>query len=120
DALLSHTDLMGKLSTPLAPIVNLSTQLKPVKYLLDKTLKIDHRRQLPKYSFGSFRHWYKKIAAQQQQYAKKVSFFHGCYVNWNNPQLGKDLIKVFNALNIGVELLAKEKCCGVALIANGF
>ena len=117
---LSHTDLMGSVSTPFAPIVNTATSLKPVRQLLDYALKIDHRRTLPKYSFGTFRRWYRSIAAQQAQYQDQVAFFHGCFVNYNHPQLGKDLIKVLNAMGTGVQLLSKEKCCGVPLIANGF
>lgn len=120
DAILSHTDLMGTLSTPFAPIVNMTTGLKPVRKLLDKALKIDHRRELPKYSLGTFRHWYKKQAAEQSKFAEQVAFFHGCFVNYNHPQLGKDLVSVFNAMDIGVQLLKREKCCGVPLIANGF
>ncbi|CFR21331.1 anaerobic glycerol-3-phosphate dehydrogenase subunit GlpC [Yersinia kristensenii] len=120
DAILSHTDLMGTLSTPFAPVINAVTGLKPVRVLLDKALKIDHRRELPKYSFGTFRRWYRKQAEKQQQYAEQVAFFHGCFVNYNHPQLGKDLVSVFNAMNIGVQLLKREKCCGVPLIANGF
>ncbi|HGN1708218.1 TPA: anaerobic glycerol-3-phosphate dehydrogenase subunit GlpC, partial [Providencia rettgeri] len=120
DAILSHTDLMGSLSTPFAPVVNTITGLKPVRQILDKALKIDHRRELPKYSFGTFRRWYAKQALEQAKYEEQVAFFHGCYVNYNHPQLGKDLIKVFNGMNIGVQLLKREKCCGVALIANGF
>ncbi|EJD6583030.1 anaerobic glycerol-3-phosphate dehydrogenase subunit C [Providencia rettgeri] len=120
DAILSHTDLMGALSTPFAPVVNTITGLKPVRQILDKALKIDHRRELPKYSFGTFRRWYSKQAAEQAKFEEQVAFFHGCYVNYNHPQLGKDLIKVFNGMNIGVQLLKREKCCGVALIANGF
>ncbi|UBX49890.1 anaerobic glycerol-3-phosphate dehydrogenase subunit C [Providencia alcalifaciens] len=120
DAILSHTDIMGSLSTPFAPVVNTITGLKPVRQILDKALKIDHRRELPKYSFGTFRRWYGKHAAEQAKFEEQVAFFHGCYVNYNHPQLGKDLIKVFNGMNIGVQLLKREKCCGVALIANGF
>lgn len=120
DAILSHTDLMGAVSTPFAPLVNTATGLKPVRQLLDKALKIDHRRQLPKYSFGTFRRWYRRQAETQRRYPEQVAYFHGCYVNYNHPQLGKDLIRVFNALNVGVQLLDKEKCCGVPLIANGF
>ena len=120
DAILSHTDIMGTLSTPFAPVINAVTGLKPVRVLLDKALKIDHRRELPKYSFGTFRRWYRKQAEKQQQYAEQVAFFHGCFVNYNHPQLGKDLVSVFNAMNIGVQLLKREKCCGVPLIANGF
>ncbi|WP_409308430.1 anaerobic glycerol-3-phosphate dehydrogenase subunit GlpC [Pectobacterium sp. B1J-3] len=120
DAILSHTDFMGTVSTPFAPLINTATSLKPVRQLLDKALKIDHRRQLPKYSFGTFRRWYHQQAAQQQRYEEQIAYFHGCYVNYNHPQLGKDLIRVFNAMDIGVQLLNKEKCCGVPLIANGF
>ena len=120
DAILSHTDLMGTLSTPFAPIVNAATGLKPVRQLLDTALKIDHRRSLPKYSLGTFRRRYQRIAKSQAQYAEQVAFFHGCYVNYNHPQLGLDMIRVLNALGIGVQLLSKEKCCGVPLIANGF
>ncbi|MDR3272741.1 MAG: anaerobic glycerol-3-phosphate dehydrogenase subunit C [Flavobacteriaceae bacterium] len=120
DAILSHTDFMGSLATPFAPIVNAVTDLKPMKKILDSALKIDRRRTLPKYSFGTFTNWYKKISEEQKKFPKQVAYFHGCYVNYNNPQLGKDLIKVFNALNIGVQLLEKEKCCGIALISNGY
>jgi glycerol-3-phosphate dehydrogenase subunit C len=39
DAILSHTDLMGTLSTPFAPLVNATTGLKPVRRLLDAALQ---------------------------------------------------------------------------------
>ena len=120
NVILSHTDLMGSLSTPVAPLVNTATALKPVRQLLDKTLKIDHHRALPKYSHGTFRRWYRSIAAQQRAFPQQVAFFHGCYVNYNHPQLGKDLIRLLNDMGIGVQLLQREKCCGVPLIANGF
>ena len=119
DYILANTDLVGTLSTPFAPIVNTTLGLKPVKAILDGVMKIDHRRTFPKYAFGTFESWYKKVAKKQAAYPSQVSYFHGCYVNYNNPQLGKDLIKVMNAFGIGVQLLEKEKCCGVALISNG-
>ena len=119
DYILANTDLDGTLSTPFAPIVNTTLGLKPVKAILDGVMKIDHRRTFPKYAFGTFESWYKKVAEKQAAYPSQVSYFHGCYVNYNNPQLGKDLIKVMNAFSIGVQLLEKEKCCGVALISNG-
>lgn len=120
DFILANTDLVGTLSTPFAPIVNTTLGLKPVKSILDGVLKIDHRRTFPKYAFGTFESWYKKQAVSQKNFPKQVSYFHGCYVNYNNPQLGKDLVQVMNAFGIGVQLLKKEKCCGVALISNGF
>ncbi|WP_373099188.1 MULTISPECIES: anaerobic glycerol-3-phosphate dehydrogenase subunit GlpC [Pasteurellaceae] len=121
DAVLSNTDLMGTMNTPLAPIVNAVTGLKATRFVLEKTLNISQHRSLPKYSFGSFRQWYRKQALERQRYYReKVVYYHGCYVNYNNPQLGKDLIRVLNAMDIGVLLLEKEKCCGLPLMVNGF
>ena len=120
DFVLANTDLVGTLSAPFASVVNTVLGLKPTKAVLDGVLKIDYRRTFPKYAFGTFESWYRKEAERQASFPRQVSYFHGCYVNYNNPQLGKDLIKVMNAFGIGVRLLSKEKCCGVALISNGF
>ena len=116
---LANTDLVGSLSTPLAPVVNATVAWKPVKLVMDKVMHIDHRRTFPKYAFGTFESWMRRQRAAQAAFPQQVSYFHGCYVNYNNPPLGRDFVKVMNALGYGVQLLGKEKCCGVALISNG-
>lgn len=120
DIILANTDIVGTMSSAFAPIVNATVAFKPVKLVMDGVLKIDHHRTFPKYSGQKFVTWFRKEAEKKQDLFKKhVSFFHGCYINYNYPQLGKDLVKVMNALGYGVHLLDKEKCCGVALISNG-
>lgn len=117
---LANTDLVGGIATKVAPVVNATLGLKPMRYIVEGVMNVDHRRIFPKYSFGTFESWLKKHRKEQALYSKQVAFFHGCYVNYNNPDLGKALVKVLNALGYGVQLLDKEKCCGVALISNGF
>lgn len=120
DVILANTDFMGTLATTMAPVVNATLRLKPVKHVMDAVLAIDHHRTFPSYASQKFETWYRKeAAAKQAEYSKRVSYFHGCYANYNNPQLGKDLVKVLNALGYGVQLLEKERCCGVAKISNG-
>lgn len=120
DRMLASTDFMGTLASPFAPIVNATLPLKPVKAILDGVLGIDHRRTFPKYSGTKFESWFKKNAAgKQAEFKKQIAYFHGCYVNYNYPQLGKDFVTVMNALGYGVNLLDGEKCCGVAMIVNG-
>ena len=119
DVVLANTDFMGTLARPFAPIVNGVTGLGFTKAVLDATFAIDKHRTFPKYSGRSFESWLKRRAKEQAAFEKQVAYFHGCYVNYNFPQLGKDFVKVMNALGVGVQLLDKEKCCGVALIANG-
>ena len=120
DMMLANTDLVGTMASPFAPLANPVLKLKPVKAILHGAMGIDKHRTFPDYSSRKFESWFKKEAAPlQDQYSKHVSYFHGCYVNYNYPQLGKDFVKVMNAVGYGVHLLEKEKCCGVALIANG-
>ena len=120
DRMLANTDFVGTMASPFAPIANPILKLKPMKAVLHGVMGIDKHRTFPDYSSRKFEPWFKKEAAPQQEgFDRHVSYFHGCYVNYNFPQLGKDFVTVMNALGWGVRLLEKEKCCGVALIANG-
>ena len=119
DMMLASTDQMGPLAGAFAPIVNWSLGLRPVKGIMDFALGVDKRRTLPKYSAETFVHWFRKNAADRQDAFKKhISYFHGCYANFNYPQLGKDFVAVMNAFGYGVHLM-DERCCGVAKIVNG-
>ena len=92
DRILASTDFMGSLARPFAPIVNGVTRLGVTKTVMDATLKIDHRRSFPKYSGRSFEAWLGRHEKEQAAFPEKVAYFHGCYVNYNYPKLGKDLV----------------------------
>ncbi len=118
DRILASTDFMGKMARPFAPIVNGATGLAITKSAMDAMMAIDKHRTFPKYSAHGFEGWMKFRKKEQAAFPEQVAYYHGCYVNYNYPQLGKDLVKVLNALGVGVQLLDKEKCCGIALITN--
>ncbi len=120
DRMLASTDFMGSMATTFAPLVNQSLKLKPVKWALDSVLKIDAHRTFPNYASQTFENWFKKNAeTKQKKFKHQMTFFHGCYINYNYPQLGRDMVAVMNALGYGVNLMDEEKCCGVALMSNG-
>ncbi len=118
DFLLSRTDLLGGFATLASPIVNAFTGLSPVKFLLERILDIPAARTFPTYAQGTFRRWFRKQAVSQERFDRQTVYFHGCYVNYNDHGLGRDVVRVLNALEIGVRI-TDEKCCGVPLIANG-
>lgn len=120
DLMLSSTDLVGGMATTFAPIVNLAFSLDITKSVLDSTLGVSAHASMPKYASKRFEQWFKKVKAHQEGYSRFVEYFHGCYVNYNYPQLGQDFVTLMNACGYGVHILEKQKCCGVALIANGF
>lgn len=117
--LMARTDFVGSIASSVAPVINTALRTPMVKKFLDSSLKIDSRRKLPQYAFTTFRKWFfRKAYNYQKSFNNQVAFFHGCYVNYNYPKLGKDLIKILNAVGWGVTLV-DEKCCGMPLIMNG-
>lgn len=120
DTMLANTDLLGTMANLVAPVANATLGLSPTKLVMHSVMAIDKHRTFPAYSRQKFTTWFKRHAAKEQDaFAHHVSYFHGCYVNYNFPKLGQDLVKLMNAVGYGVHLLDKEQCCGVALIANG-
>jgi len=119
DWVLANTDSVGSLASSSAPIVNPLLSSETAKMMMDAFMGVDKRRTFPTYSHSRFEDWFRKEAPPQDGFKRYVSFFHGCYVNYNYPQLGKDFVSLMNACGYGVKLLEAEKCCGVALLANG-
>ena len=120
DRMLASTDFVGTMANRFAPIVNKTLAMGFVKSLMHDTIGVDKHREFPAYSSQRFETWFKHEAqARQDAFDKHVSYFHGCYCNYNYPKLGQDLVKIMNAVGYGVHLLDKERCCGVAKIANG-
>ena len=118
DWTLANTDFVGTMATPMASVVNGVLGMKPVKAVMHGTIGVDKHRTFPKYTSEKFVNWFRK--QDQSAFDRFVTYFHGCYVNYNYPKQGQDLVKIMNAAGYGVHLLEKEKCCGVALMSNGF
>ncbi len=118
DFMLASTDFVGTMASPFAPIVNPILSTKLAKGAMDALMGVDHRRTFPAYSAKKFTTKMKGIP--QDSFTRRITYFHGCYVQYNFPSLGEDLVRVMNACGVGVDILRDEKCCGVAMMANGF
>ena len=49
---------------------------------------------------------------------KRIAYFHGCYTNYNTPEVGKATVRVFE--HFGYEVLVPpQRCSGTPMFANG-
>src|SRR5690606_13833451 len=78
---------------------------------------------LPALATRKFRKAAPKSAAREvrdgERTPGKVAIFATCYVNYNEPGIGMDLLKVLDHNGIPYELVAKEKCCGMPKLELG-
>ncbi len=58
-------------------------------------------------------------AVAGQRTPGKVAIFATCYVNYNEPGIGQDLIQVLDHNEIPYEIVEKEQCCGMPKLELG-
>ncbi len=124
DKLLSSTDAMGKLATipVVARMVNAVNKNGFSRTLLDQTLGVHKDRELPEYASSTFRSSFQESKSVPVKDGKntpgKVAIFSTCYVNYNEPGMGHDLLAVLAHNEIPYVLVEKEACCGMPKLAR--
>jgi Fe-S oxidoreductase len=91
---------------------------------LDKTLGVHPDAWLPDLATSRFRWSAKKTGSATevrdgQRTPGKVAIFSTCYINYNEPGIGHDLIKLLEHNEIPYTLVEKEKCCGMPKLELG-
>ena len=120
DEMLAHSEKMAKLVNAIpcgARISNLGMSIGKNLGLLS-TMGLAKDAPIPKYASSTFYQQFKKF--KQKNYGRKVVFFAGCYINYNQPQIGMDLVKVFQQNKIEVAVDENFSCCGSPMVADGF
>jgi Fe-S oxidoreductase len=125
--LLSNTKITGTIgSLPVvSQAVNASAKSPTMRKMLESTLDIHPDATLPTYHSDTLRKRDRKRSpAQAEPVAAgptrgKVALFATCYCNVNTPDIGQDLIRVFEHNAIPVQLTGKEECCGMPKLEQG-
>ncbi len=125
DKLLSSTDAMGKLASipVVVQAVNASLKSKPIRKVVDSVLGIHPDRQLPEYDSAKFRATAKPrsdfAVKAGERTPGKVAIYATCYINYNEPGIGHDLLKLLAHNEIPAVLVEKEACCGMPKLELG-
>ncbi|HET9405097.1 MAG TPA: heterodisulfide reductase-related iron-sulfur binding cluster [Burkholderiales bacterium] len=125
DKLLSNTDAMGKLATipVVVQIVNAVNRAAPARELMQQALGVHKDRVLPEYANAKFRDSARANAAfpvrDGASTPGKAAIFSTCYVNYNEPGIGHDLLSVLEHNQIPAMLVEKEACCGMPKLELG-
>jgi Fe-S oxidoreductase len=125
DKLLSSTDAIGRLAAipVVAQIVNAVNGNAAARTLMDKAIGVHRERRLPPYAPGKFRSGAPATANHPVRNGErtpgKVAIFSTCYINYNEPGIGLDLLKLLDHNEIPYVLVEKEACCGMPKLELG-
>ena len=125
DKLLTSTDAVGRLASipVVVQIVNAVNKAPVARKMMDSVLGVHEDRELPEYTSARFRATARPDSSFPVRDGKnapgKVAIFSTCYVNYNEPGIGHDLLKILKHNEIPAMLVEKEACCGMPKLELG-
>ena len=125
DRLLSSTDALGKLASipVVVRFVNAANKTGVARRAMQQVLGVHHDRVLPEYTSAKFRSTAQPATNVAPRDGKnvpgKAALFATCYVNYNEPDIGHDLLKVLAHNGVPALVAGREVCCGMPKLELG-
>jgi len=131
--ILSNYRTLAALGSKVPRLTNFVMGLGVTKLFNETVLGITGEREFPEFAEETFREWWERrggnAASKERARAerggtnaesddKRVAYFHGCYSNYNTPEVGKAMVRVFEQFGYEV-LVPPQKCSGTPMFANG-
>ncbi len=126
---LASTDVHGSFAgIPLVvQTVNAVNKTKTARKLMDSALGVHPDAWMPELATKRFRWSAAKSGANSatpvvtngQRTPGRVAIFATCYVNYNEPGIGHDLLRVLAHNDIPYVIVDKESCCGMPKLELG-
>jgi Fe-S oxidoreductase len=122
---LASTDTHGSFAgIPIVvQAVNAVNRTKTARKLMDSALGVHPDAWMPELATKRFRWSAEKskstVVTNGQRTPGKVAIFSTCYVNYNEPGIGHDLLKVLAHNDIPYVIVDKESCCGMPKLELG-
>jgi glycerol-3-phosphate dehydrogenase subunit C len=125
DKFLSDTDGLGMFAgIPIVTqAVNAVNKAAVTRGVLENVLGIDKKAWLPEFATTKFRSGAKSSASYPVKDGNKtpgkVAIYSTCYVNYNEPGIGHDLLAILDHNEIPYVMVEKEACCGMPKLEQG-
>lgn len=123
---LASTDVHGQFAgIPIVvQAVNAVNRTRPARKLMDKALGVHPDAWMPslatrRFRWSAARNGKATLVTDGARTPGKVAIFATCYVNYNEPGIGHDLIKVLEHNDVPYVIVEKESCCGMPKLELG-
>jgi glycerol-3-phosphate dehydrogenase subunit C len=117
--LLGDPDAAGRAARASLGLVNLANRTRLHRWILEKLAGIHRRKLLPPFARESFEAWARKAGRLAAEPGGEVVLFQTCYVQHNEPAIGRDTVEVLERNGVDVRCVAGLPCCGMPAWERG-
>lgn len=120
ETLLSDPDTAGQFARMSFGLANAMNKVPAHRLLMEKVLGIHRDKQLPDFAPETFDRWAEKNErAGGKPGEVEAVLFQTCYVQNNEPQIGKDTLSVLDKNGVKSTCVKGLGCCGMPAWENG-
>ncbi|PCC71731.1 glycerol 3-phosphate dehydrogenase (quinone) subunit C [Nannocystis exedens] len=119
DKFLGDPDLTGKLARASLGVVNTLNQVKLHRWFMEKVLGIHRDKLLPEFAPQGFEQWADQSGKIAAEPGGEAVLFQTCYVEHNEPQIGKDTCEVMERNGVDLRCASGLRCCGMPAWEHG-
>jgi Fe-S oxidoreductase len=89
------------------------------RFFLEKVLGVHRDKLLPDFAQTTFERWAARAGKIKSSAGGEVVLFQTCYVQNNEPQIGRDTVEVLERNGVDVRCAAGLQCCGMPAWERG-
>jgi len=110
--LITRTDLIGRLGSRAAKLLNFANRNRLSRVLLEKTVGIHRDWVQPTYEAETLERWFAKRGPRGEGRGDRVVLFPTCSVNYSDVETGRAAVEVLERSGLRVEVVYGG-CCGM-------
>ena len=119
DRVLGDPDAAGKAARASGGLANVMNRVSAHRWMLEKTLGIHRKKLLPEFARETFSEWASNEGLMKAAPGGEAVLFQTCYVENNEPQIGRDTVEVMRRNQIDLRCARDLQCCGMPAWESG-
>ena len=119
DRLLANPDGSAKLARASLGLANIANRMKIHRIFMEKVFGLHREKLLPDFAGQTFESWAEKTGRIAKAPGGEAVLFQTCFVQNNDPQIGKDTISVLEKNEVDIRCVKGLCCCGMPAWEKG-
>ncbi len=119
DRVLGNPDATGRAARASLGLANAGNRVRAHRWFLEKVLGIHRDKLLPDFARSTFERWAARTGRVKPEPGGEAVLFQTCYVQNNEPEIGRDTVEVLEKNQVDVRCAAGLRCCGMPAWERG-
>ena len=117
--ILGDPDRASRMARASLGLANVMNRVGLFRWFLEKVLGVHRKKLLPDFAGTTFERWAERAGRIRSEPGAEAVLFQTCYVQNNDPQIGRDTVDVLDANGVDLACAKGLECCGMPAWESG-